>query len=124
MNYPGTDLKFRITTTHPAFNLSENDFEIQIKDLYGRLVQTVAKDDCLLDEQGRYYFVMNNPKKGIYYAFFSGSYEDEDYADKHRDFTDSQELCRVAYRGASCHCRCRHMVQYEQVWEANVGEDS
>lgn len=123
MNYPGTDLKFRITTTQPDFSLSEDFFEIRLKDQYGRLRQTITKSDCFWDDLGNWYFVIDNAKSGVYYAFFHGYYEDEDYDDQHRDFTDVQELCRVGYIGSPCHCKCKHVVQYEQVWTVSVDGD-
>ena len=124
MIYPGTDLKFRITTTQPDFNLSENNFEIKVKDQYGRVRQTVRKTDCFWDDQGGWYFVMDNVRTGIYFAWFHGRYEDEDYDDQRRDFTDVQELCRVNYHAAPRHRHHKHVVQYEQVWTVSIdGED-
>ena len=123
MIYPGTDLKFRITTTQPDFNLSEDTFEIRIKDQYNRVRQVVTKSDCFWDDQGNWYFVMDNVKTGIYFAWFHGRYEDEDYDDQRRDFTDVQELCRVNYNAGPRHHH-RHVVQYEQVWTVSIdGED-
>ena len=124
MIYPGTDLKFRITATQPDFQLSEDWFEIRIKDQYGRVRYTIGKSDCFWDDQGAWYFVMDDVRKGVYFAFFHGRYEDEDYDDQRRDFTDAQELCRVGYCGGTCHCKCKHAVQYEQVWTVSIdGED-
>ena len=124
MIYPGTDLKFRITTTQPDFNLSEDNFEIKVKDQYGRVRQTVTKSDCFWDDQGEWYFVMDNAKTGIYFAWFHGRYEDEDYDDQRRDFTDVQELCRVNYHAGPRHHHHKHVVQYEQVWTVSIdGED-
>ena len=125
MIYPGTDLKFRVTTTQPDFDLSGDTFEITIKDRYNRVVKYLEKSDCFWDDQGRWYFVMDDVRTGIYFAWFHGRYEDEDYDDQRRDFTDVQELCRVNYVGGPRrHCRCRHVVQYEQVWTVSIdGED-
>ena len=124
MTYPGTDLKFRITTTQPDFNLSEDNFEIKIKDQYNRVRLTLKKSDCFWDDQGNWYFVMDDVKTGIYFAWFHGSYEDEDYDDQRRDFTDVQELCRVNYHDMPPRCHHRHVVQYEQVWTVSIdGED-
>lgn len=123
MIYPGTDLKFRITATQPDFQLSEDWFEIRIKDQYGRVRYTIGKSDCFWDDQGVWYFVMDDVRKGVYFAFFHGRYEDEDYDDQRRDFTDAQELCRVGYCGKPCGCRCKHVVQYEQVWTVSVDGD-
>ena len=125
MIYPGTDLKFHITATQPDFQLSEDWFEIRIKDQYGRVRYTIGKSDCFWDDQGEWYFVMDDVRKGIYYAFFHGRYEDEDYDDQRRDFTDVQELCRVGYCGCPCVSRCKrkHVVHYEQVWTVSIDGD-
>lgn len=124
MIYPDTDLKFRITTTQPDFNLSEDNFEIKVEDQYGRVKYHLTKSDCFWDDQGNWYFVMDDVKTGIYFAWFHGRYEDEDYDDQRRDFTDVQELCRVNYHAMPPRCRHRHVVQYEQVWTVSVdGED-
>lgn len=123
MIYPGTDLKFRITATQPDFQLSEDWFEIRIKDQYGRVRYTIGKSDCFWDDQGAWYFVMDDVRKGVYFAFFNGRYEDEDYDDQRRDFTDAQELCRVGYCGCKCGCKCKHVVQYEQVWSVSIDGD-
>lgn len=90
-------------------------FEIRIKDQYNRVRQTVRKADCFYDDQGGWYFVMDDVKTGIYFAWFHGRYEDEDYDDQRRDFTDVQELCRVNYHAMPPRCHHRHVVQYEQV---------
>lgn len=122
--YPGTDLKFRITTTQPDFDLSEDTFEIKVKDRYGRVRYDIKKSDCFWDDQGNWYFVMDNVRTGIYSAWFHGRYEDEDYDDQRRDFTDVQELCRVNYPKGLCRRCHKHVVQYEQVWTVSVdGED-
>lgn len=123
MIYPGTDLKFRITTTQPDFNLSENTFEIKIKDQYNRVRQVVTKSDCFWDDQGNWYFVMDNVKTGIYFAWFHGRYEDEDYDDQRRDFADVQELCRVNYHVGPMHRHRHHKVHYEQVWTVSIDGD-
>jgi hypothetical protein len=59
----------------------------------------------------------------VYFAYFNGRYEDEDYDDQRRDFTDAQELCRVGYCGGTRCCKCKHVVQYEQVWTVSVDGD-
>ena len=123
MIYPGTDLKFRITTTQPDFNLSEDTFEIKIKDQYNRVRQVVTKADCFWDDQGNWYFVMDNVKTGIYFAWFHGRYEDEDYDDQRRDFTDVQELCCVNYHAGPRHHHHKHVVHYEQVWTVSIDGD-
>ena len=124
MIYPGTDIKFRITATQSDFQLSEDFFEIVIKDHHGRIRKTITKSDCFWDEQGNWYFLIDDARKSIYYAHFYGRYEDEDFDDQHRDFYDVQELCRVGYRGTPIPCKCKHVIQYEQVYTVSIdGED-
>ncbi len=124
MNYPGTDIKFRITATQSDFQLAEDFFEIVIKDHHGRIRKTITKSDCFWDEQGNWYFLIDDARKSIYYAHFHGRYEDEDFDDQHRDFYDVQELCRVGYRGTPIPCKCKHVIQYEQVYTVSIdGED-
>ena len=123
MIYPHSDLKFQVTATQPDFQLTEDDFTIVIKDRYGRIRQTIRKNDCFYDSDGRFYFTVEDVRRGIYYAFFEGSYEDDDYTKQKRVFTDAQELYRVGYCGG-CKCKCPHVVHYEQVWTVSIdGED-
>lgn len=132
MNYPGSDLKFQVTTTQQDFQLTDDDFTIVIKDHYGRVRQALTKNDCFYDTDGRFYFVVENVRRGVYYAFFNGSYEDDDFDKQRRVFADIQELYRVGYRGGGCcgkaeasgGCQCEHKVQYQQVFEVSIdGED-
>lgn len=125
MIYPGTDLKFRVTTEIPDFQLSEDDFEIVVKDKYRRTVARIGKDDCFYDTEGQFYFTLEKVRSGWYYAFFVAYRADEDYDNLKAMFTDSQPLCVVGY----CHrhapkphdCdRGGHKVHYEQVWVVSV----
>ena len=124
MNYAGTDLKFRVTTTQPAFSLVEHDFEILIKDRYGRVRQRVKKEDCFWDSEDRCYFTVEDIRYGIFFAFFTGYYPDGDYNKLYRVFTDVQQLYEVGMCGCKCaspcQCKCGHRVQYEQIWTVNI----
>lgn len=125
MIYPGTDLKFRVTTEIPDFQLSEDGFRIVVKDRYGRTVADLSKDDCFYDDQGRFYFTLEKVRTGWYYAFFTAYREDEDYDDQRAAFNDSQPLCVVGYckkHAPKIHdCdESRHKVHYEQVWVVSV----
>lgn len=125
MIYPGTDLKFRVTTEIPDFHLSEDAFSIVVKDKYFRTVAAITKNDCFYDDQGNWYFTLSKVRSGWYYAYFTAQREDEDFDDQLAQYKDSQLLCVVGYckRHAplipDC-CRCRHKVHYEQVWSVSI----
>lgn len=129
MNYPGTDLKFRITTEIPDFQLSEDGFMIVVKDRYKRTVASVTKNDCFYDDQGQWYFTLSKVRSGWYYAFFTAQREDDDFDDQRAAFTDSQLLTTVGYceKHAPKMHDCdegNHKVHYEQVWTVSIdGED-
>ena len=131
MNYAGSDKKFKVTTTQPDFQLTEDDFTIVIKDRYGRIRQTIPKDDCFWDTDGNYYFVIENIKQGVFYAYFMGSYEDDDYDKQRRVFTDVQKLYEVGVRDCDCNnaifvtpiCHCEHKVHYEEVFSVSIDGD-
>ncbi len=129
MIYPGTDLKFRVTTEIPDFHLSEDSFEIVVRDKYKRVVARFTKNDCFYDDQGQFYFTLSKVRSGWYYAFFTAQLEDEDYDDQRAQYNDVQPLCIVGYcekhapRLPDCD-HGEHKVHYEQVWSVNVdGED-
>lgn len=125
---PGTDLKFRVTTSKDDFNLARDDFNIVIKNQYGRVVARILKNDCFYDSEGRWYFNVENIHEGEHTAVFVGCYEDEDYDKQRRIWTDRQ-LLFVGREGCmETHRRHLHPescpVRYEQVWAVSVdGED-
>jgi hypothetical protein len=125
---PGTDLKFRLTTTKDDFTLAGDKWNIVIKNNLGRTVRRITKNDCYYDDQGRWYFNITNPQVGTYTAIFIGAYEDEDYDEQQRIWTDRQVLfvcregCMMRQRRQRHPAACP--VQYEQVWSCSIdGED-
>lgn len=125
MTYPGTDMKFRITTEIPDFQLSEDGFGIVVRDKYMRVTARIAKDDCFYDDEGRWYFTLPRVRSGWYYAFFTAWREDEDFDDQLARYDDSQPLCTVGYceRHAPRLRDCdegHHLVHYEQVWSVSI----
>lgn len=125
-NYPGQDLKFRVTTTFPDFQLSEDDFTIIVKNQYGRVVARIEKGDCFYDSEGRWYFGLEHVQEGSYDALFMGRYEDDDYDKQRAVCTDRQHLVNVG-RYDCCRqplpkpqCPCEHQVEYEQVWIVSI----
>ena len=138
-NYPGTDRKFMVTTTQEDFLLVDDDFEITVIDPYRRQ-RRIAKQDCFFDSDGRYYFTLERTLRGTYYAWFKGWYEDDDYDEQTRQFTDGQVLCEVGVKACRCGipeqssptrslsatdstCHCRHVVQYQEVTTVSLDGD-
>lgn len=125
MTFPGTDLKYRITTTKEGFDLVRDDFAVVIKNRYGRVTHRIAKSDCYQDSEGQCYFNVENIHEGEHFAVFVGAFADIDYAKQHRVWTDRQPLftggddCGTAGKAHRCD---GHEVQYEQVWTVNVGD--
>lgn len=125
MIYPGDDLKFRITTEIPDFQLSEDGFEIVVRDKYKRAVARITKNDYFYDDQGQWYFTLGKVRSGWYYAFFNAYRQDDDYDELTAAFNDVQPLCTVGYcERHAPHLRdCdkgKHKVHYEQVWAVSV----
>ena len=131
MNHPGSDLKFRITTKIPDFQLSEDHFEIVVKNQYGRVTHRIPKGDCFYDSEGRWYFGIEAVQEGSYIAVFSGRYEDDDYDKQRAVTTDIQPLTRVGRYGMRKQPQPQppvdedgylpgHDVKYEQVWIVSI----
>jgi len=123
MRYPG-DYKFQVTASQEDFDLHEDSWEIHIKNQRGLTKYRLPKGDCFWDSDGNYYFALENLRPGIYYAYFYGSYEDEDYDDQRRRFSDIQKLieiglCPSRTRG----CKCKHVVQYQEVTTVSIDGD-
>lgn len=128
---PGMDVKFQVTTSFDNFLMAENPFRIIIKDQYGRPVKTIRKEDGFWDKDDRFYFVLEKMRRGIYYAYFTGSYDDEDFDDQCATVSDIQELLRVpgSIHGCPCqsgdnilYCNC-HRVHYEFVTTVDIDGD-
>lgn len=121
MAFPGTDLKFRITAQSRLADLQEQAFAVTVRDAYRRTVLSLEKDDCFRDADGRFYFTLENPRRGRYYAYFETAVEDEDYLKHERMLRDGCLLVEVGTCGCGTprQCGC-HLVSYEQVWTADV----
>lgn len=124
---PGCNLKFRLSTTKDDFTLASDKWNIVIKNNLGRTTHRIAKKDCYYDTEGRYYFNILNPQVGTYTAIFVGAYEDEDYPEDRRIWTDRQVLfvcregCMMRQRRKRHPSACP--VEYEQVWACSVNGD-
>lgn len=130
--YPGMDLKIQVTTEFLDFHITDDDFEITIKNRWGQIKQTIKRDDCFWDADGRFYFTMENVKRGTYYAYFKGTYEDDDYDKQKATVTDYQPLVQVPDCGCNKSqtsnlqpqtCGCSHKVHYQIVWTVSIDGD-
>ena len=119
------DLKFQVSTEFLDFHIEEDDFEIVVKDQYGRIRQRIKREDCFWDSDGRFYFTMENVKKGQYFAYFRGQYEDDDYDKQKATVTDYQPLVQVPDCGCKPPkaCNCQHKVHYQIVWVVSIDGD-
>ena len=134
--YPGMDLKIQVSTEFLDFHIEEDDFEITIRDQYGRIRQRIKRDDCFWDADGRFYFTMENVQRGEYFAYFKGQYEDDDYDKQTATVTDYQPLVQVP----DCGCKSQtsnlkpptsnlkpqtscHKVHYQIVWTVSIDGD-
>ena len=124
---PGTDLKFRVTVTKDNFSLDDGQFNIVIRNRWGRVVARVLKGDCYQDSEGKWYFNVENTSDDEHYAVFIGAIADSDYGKQKRLWHDRQMLfigregcCGTAIHPAPKPDDCP--VQYEQVWTVNVGD--
>lgn len=125
MIYPGTDLKFRVTSYIAGFDMTRDEFVISVIDQHGRTRYSATKDECFQDEGGGWLFTVENVKTGIYAVKFTGYIPDDDYDKLTRRFVDMQPLFTVGYcdRHAPKRCCCdSHHVRYEQVWLANLDD--
>lgn len=126
------DVKYQVTTEWPDFQLTEDPFEIVVKDRFGRIVRNMKKDDLFWDSDGRYYFTLENVRRGIYYAYFKGDYEDDDYDKQRAVVTDYQKLLEVPSCVRDCHCensnftpsyKYCHEVHYQMVFTVSIDGD-
>ena len=128
MIYPGQDLKFRITTEITGFSMDDCKFCITVLDLYGRRRYSVTKDECFQDSEGRWYFTMENTRRGIYFARFETEIPDDDFDDFSRKFIDVRLLVPVGYNYYCCPtvhgfcCRQKYKIHYELVWTADLDD--
>lgn len=120
--YPGTDIKLQVASRIDDFLLTENNFQIVIKNRWGRIVSKITKNDCFYDSDGRFYFTLENVARGEYYAYFEGWIDDDDYDKQKAKVTDYQRLIRVPSLP-----RCLtpaesrlHKVEYQVVQEVEI----
>ena len=119
-------MKFRIIPNSDLLDLGEQYFELLFKNRWGQVVsETVKKGDCFKDDDGNYYFTIENVKNGLIYAFFTCAVDDEDFIKHEMVLTDYQRLTSVGVcecMDAECDCECHsdHIVTYEQVWTVNI----
>ena len=130
--YPGMDVKFQVTTEWEHFHITEDDFTIVIKDSCGRTKQTMKRNDLFWDSDGNFYFTIENVRHCTYYAYFKGSYEDDDYDKQTATVTDYQEILDVPSCVRDCPCKnsnftpsykCCHKVHYQLVWTVSIDGD-
>ena len=79
--FVGTKLKFAITISSPGFDISEDDFTVDIR--RGAKMLHFEKDDLVVDENGKYYVCFDTTELGggIIEAIITAFVPDEDFDD-------------------------------------------
>lgn len=121
MNYPGTDLKFKVTADIAGFDLSSDPFAIIIKNNFRQIVRRIPRAECFFDSDRHCYFVFEHPHRGVYTAFFIANVADDDYAKQASQVTDVQMLTSVGYEYQADNSSV-HQVEYEQVYVRSVDD--
>lgn len=134
MYYAGSDLKFKVEATLDGFSMEEDDFQIVIKNRWGQVKYTITKEDCFTDDNGGFYFTIENISTGTFFAYFTAYVPDDDYLKQTRNVVNKKFLyvvdacgCHVNYDDCGCpsDCECRQGldVKYKQFWTVNLDGD-
>lgn len=120
---PGGDLKFRVTPHIDDFLISEDPFQIIIKNQTGRVCYRIPRGVCFYDSEGRWYFGLEHVQEGLYEAVFCAKVEDDDYDKQRCVVTDRRLLIavgRYALPPEPTEEPQKPWVEYEQVWTISV----
>lgn len=120
---PGGDLKFRVTPHIDDFLISEDPFQIIIKNQTGRVCYRIPRGQCFYDSEGRWYFGLEHVQEGLYEAIFCAKVEDDDYDKQRCVVTDRRLLIavgRYALPPEPTEEPQKPWVEYEQVWTVSV----
>lgn len=126
MIYSGSDLKFSVKIIANGFSMDEDNFFIRVKNQWGQTKYIIQKEDMFQDDNGGWYFTMEDVHRGVYYAVLSADFQDDDYDKFTRTVTNQQYLCSVDSCGCNtkqssdCDCTSGMEVAYRQVWTINV----
>lgn len=120
MIYAGTDLKYKVTAQIPGFSLKNDMFSVTVKNRWGQVKYIKEKEDMLTDDDGNFYFTLEDVQRGFYYATFNACREDTDFEDDIQNIVDTQPLVKVGQ------CGCEYdehacetegaVVAYQRVW--------
>ena len=133
MIHEGSDLKFAVKTDIAGFTLTDNDFSIVVKNRWGQVKYAIEKDEMFQDQEGNWYFTLENVRRGTYYAVLTAVSPDDDYDKSARRIVDRRQLCEVAAGFGRVGSRatvangCQgHKdgvpVEYRQVWTVNLDD--
>jgi len=120
---PGTDLKFRVTPHIQDFQISEDPFQIVVKNQLGQVKYRIPRGDCFWDSEGRWYFSLEHVQEGLYEAIFMAGIEDDDFDKQRAVVTDRRPLTAVGRYTMPPKPHGTPRVEYEQVWSVSVDGD-
>ena len=121
----GTDLKYRVMTQIPGFNLRRDNFSIIVKNRWEQTKYIVPKEDMMMDDNGNYYLTLSDVQNGVYRAFFTAEKEDTDFDTGIQHIVDKQVIAVVGECDCEeyehiCHTDGAYVV-YQRVWTVCVG---
>lgn len=127
----GTDLKYKVSISGMGFDMSADEWRLEIRNQFGLLAATFEKRDCLVDGEGGWFFTLKKVKAGRYYVITTAFLPDDDYDDGVMALTDKQLLCKVGVRSLFPVAESRKIgltVRFERVTDRSVpdvphGED-
>ena len=120
MNYSGQDFKFKIIPHDESLVLDDCEFNIIIRNSFGRVMFRIKKKDCFQDSDGNYYFRLKKVPYGQYEAICIAAIPDNDFLKQTATLVDKQPLMTVDAVSAQITTDTSHKVQYEQVFTANL----
>lgn len=135
MIHPYTDVKFCVSIDIPNTTIEQVVWTIKIINSFGTALSCISKEECLTDDEGKYYFVLHKVPKGRYIAITTITIPDSDCKDGTMQITDRQELCTVGIFGVpacgcnqekqrppmhGCHCDEPFRVTFKRVYTRDI----
>lgn len=116
-------MKFRVTPHIQDFQISEDPFQIVVKNQLGQVKYRIPRGDCFWDSEGRWYFSIEHVQEGLYEAIFMAGIEDDDFDKQRCVVVDRRPLTAVGRYTMPPKPHGTPRVEYEQVWIVSIDGD-